>query len=195
MCQGEWPRIKGKKEKKRKENRNVDVTLGWNCIYLDWKLFYYEHNLDQNGKIELMGSLPGRECCWVPSRSYNVSAYVMTVLLCLYTKALCFIRGNEKYLHGFAQSASLAENAWRCGIVTVAEIQSIKELCRLLGPSSIHVKEWSADQTLASSEQFMQGPGLWFWCKYSLSTNYAHSHWAGWDVASQSGAVWKELTV
>lgn len=33
----------------------------------------------------------------------------MTVLLCLYSKALCSIKGNEKYLHGFAQSASLAE--------------------------------------------------------------------------------------
>jgi hypothetical protein len=42
----------------------------------------------------------------------------MTVLLCLYSKALCSIKGNEKYLHGFAQSAPLAENAWRCGMVT-----------------------------------------------------------------------------
>ena len=65
----------------------------------------------------------------------------MTVLLCLYTKALCSIKGNEKYLHGFAQSASLAENAWRCGIVTVAKMQSLKEPCRLMLKSHIHLKQ------------------------------------------------------
>lgn len=96
----------------------------------------------------------------------------MTVLLCLYTKALCSIKGNEKYLQGFAQSASLAENAWRCGIITVAKIQSINELCRLMWMSYIYLKEWNADQILASSEEFTQGPRLWFWLTYSSSTNY-----------------------
>jgi hypothetical protein len=36
--------------KRGRESRHIDAVLGWNCIYLDWKLFYYEHNLDPNGK-------------------------------------------------------------------------------------------------------------------------------------------------
>ena len=137
--------------------------------------------------------MPGRECCWVHSRYNNVSAYVMTVLLCLYTKALCSIKGNEKYLHGFAQSASLAENAWRCGIVTMAKMQSLKELCRLMLKSHSHLKQvrcWPDPGLLGTIN-----PVLWYGSKCSLSMNYAHSCWVGQNDVLDSSAVCKEIII
>lgn len=74
----------------------------------------------------------------------------MTVLLCLFMKALCSIKGSEKYLRGFAHSASLAENAWRFGIGTEAERVSIKEACQLTWKPYIYPNPRNAGQTLGS---------------------------------------------
>ena len=149
----------------------MKLYLPWLKTLLLWTYFRSEW------KIKRLGSLPGREYCWVHSRYNNVSAYVMTVLLCLYTKALCSIKGNEKYLHGFAQSASLAENAWRYGIVTVAKMQCLKEPCRLMLKSHIHLKQMTCwpDPGLLG----IVNPVLWRGSKRSLSMNYARSCWVG----------------